>query len=45
MLRPKMTGPRQSNRADEVSAVLELAEQFPVRHAETLDVPIFGRVP
>ena len=43
MLRPKMTGPRQSSRADEVVAVLELAEQFPARHSETLDAPIFGR--
>lgn len=29
------------DRGDELIAVLELAEAFPARHAETLDYPIF----
>ena len=32
-----------TNRGDELAAVLELAEAFPVRHAPMLDAPVFGR--
>jgi transcriptional regulator with XRE-family HTH domain len=30
-------------RGAELEAVLDLAEQFPARHAPTLDAPVFGR--
>jgi transcriptional regulator with XRE-family HTH domain len=32
-----------SNRGDELAAVLDLAEAFPVRHDHELTTPIFGR--
>ena len=32
-----------SNRGDELAAVLDLAEAFPVRHDQELAAPIFGR--
>ena len=31
------------DRGEELAAVLELAEQFPVRHSSTLEYPVFGR--
>ncbi len=31
------------NRGDELAAVLDLAEAFPVRHEPALNAPIFGR--
>lgn len=31
------------NRGDELAAVLDLAEAFPVRHEPVLNAPIFGR--
>lgn len=34
---------RLADRGDELEAVLALAEQFPRRHAPTLDAPVFGR--
>ncbi len=33
------------DRGEELAAVIELAEQFPARHARTLDAPVFGRRP
>ena len=41
-LRPLLTGPRGSSRSEEVVAVLELAEQFPVHFERRLNAPIFG---
>lgn len=32
-------------RGAELEAVLDLAEQFPARHAPTLGAPVFGRTP
>ena len=31
------------DRGAELEAVLDLAEQFPARHAPTLEAPVFGR--
>ena len=31
------------DRGEELAALPELAEQFPVRHSPTLDYPVFGR--
>ena len=31
------------DRGEELAALLELAEQFPVRHSSTLEYPVFGR--
>ena len=31
------------DRGEELEALLQLAEQFPVQHSSTLDYPVFGR--
>ncbi len=41
-LRPRMTGPRGGDRAEELRQVLELAAAFPVRHEPTMQMPPFG---
>jgi transcriptional regulator with XRE-family HTH domain len=35
-------GPGELPRGEELVAVLELAEQYPARHAPTLEFPVFG---
>jgi len=42
-LRPRMEGPGGTDRGNELLEVLELAGQFPARHAATLEMPPFGR--
>ncbi|MCU1369280.1 MAG: putative Xre family DNA-binding protein [Ilumatobacteraceae bacterium] len=40
---PAVGGPDRTARGRELEAVLDLAAQFPARHAERLEAPIFGR--
>lgn len=42
-LTPAVGGIDRSARGRELAEVLELAEQFPARHAATLDFPVFPR--
>jgi len=42
-LRPDEAGPDRAARGRELLEVLELAEQFPARHAPMLGYPRFGR--
>jgi transcriptional regulator with XRE-family HTH domain len=44
-LTPAVGGPDRAARGRELAAVLELAEQFPARHASTLEFPVFPRAP
>lgn len=42
-LTPAVGGADRKARGRELAEVLELAEQFPARHAATLDFPVFPR--
>jgi hypothetical protein len=42
-LEVRVTGSVPDERGDELAAVLELAAQFPARHAAALEAPIFPR--
>jgi transcriptional regulator with XRE-family HTH domain len=42
-LRPSVGGVDPADRGRELAEVLELAGQFPARHAPRLDAPVFGR--
>jgi len=42
-LTPAVGGADRTARGRELADVLELAEQFPARHAATLDLPVFPR--
>ena len=42
-LRPRVGGADPGDRGRELLDVLELAAQFPARHAPRLDAPVFGR--
>lgn len=42
-LRPRVGGPEPGDRGRELVEVLELAAQFPARHARRLAAPVFGR--
>lgn len=39
----RVRGDAELARGDELVAVLELASQFPARHAPRLEAPVFGR--
>ena len=41
-LRQRHRGSPELSRGDELAAVLELAAAFPARHADTLQMPVFG---
>jgi transcriptional regulator with XRE-family HTH domain len=43
-LHKRQTSSPSMQRGDELVAVLELAAEFPARHADVLAAPIFGRV-
>ena len=42
-LKPAVGGVDRAARGRELAAVLDLAEQFPARHARVLDFPVFPR--
>jgi transcriptional regulator with XRE-family HTH domain len=42
---PAVGGADRAARGRELAAVLHLAEQFPARHAATLEFPVFPRAP
>jgi transcriptional regulator with XRE-family HTH domain len=42
-LTPAVGGADREARGRELAEVLDLAEQFPARHTETLDLPVFPR--
>lgn len=42
-LAPALPAGERERRGAELAAVLELAEQFPARHARRLTAPVFGR--
>jgi transcriptional regulator with XRE-family HTH domain len=44
-LAPAVGGPDRAARGRELATVLELAEQFPARHAPMLEFPVFPRAP
>jgi transcriptional regulator with XRE-family HTH domain len=44
-LTPAVGGADRAARGRELAAVLELAEQFPARHAAVLEFPVFPRSP
>lgn len=41
-LHQRHRGSAELSRGDELAAVLELAGEFPARHATTLQMPVFG---
>ena len=43
-LSPRQRGTNALRRGDELVAVLELAAEFPARHAKTLEAPVFPRI-
>ncbi len=44
VLTPRVRSADGIERGEELRAVLELAEQFPARVAQDMDLPVFGRI-
>jgi len=42
-LNPRIRGADRLDRGTELAAVLELASEFPTRHSQSRDLPVFGR--